>query len=84
MNPRRRRRGSTTIEKQYICFYDSDIDLSWPISDVERFKEMWNNYDSLMTIAKKLGRHPLEVSLLIIDLAESEQIERRPTGIYGQ
>lgn len=79
-----RQRAMTVVEKQYICFFDTDIDLSWPISHVEKFKVMWGDGDSLMTIAKALKRHPLEVSLLIIDLAEAEQIEKRPTGIYGQ
>lgn len=79
-----RQRAMTVVEKQYICFFDTDIDLSWPISHVERFKEMWIGGDSLVTIAKALKRHPVEVTLLILDLAEAEQIEKRPTGIYGQ
>ena len=84
MSSRSARNSYANIEKQYIVFYDSEIDLSWDLSQVVLFKELWAQGDSVMTIAKTMKRHPVEVSLLIIDLAESEVIEKRPTGIYGQ
>ncbi len=71
------------IERQYIVFFDSEIDLSWNESDVKKFQTMWDEGVSVEEIAIVFKRHPLEVVLLVIDLAEHEKIERRPTGIYG-
>ncbi len=71
------------VERQYIVFFHSEFNLSWNESDVERFRDMWNNGISVQEIAKKFGRHPVDVVLLVIDLAEQEKIEHRPSGIYG-
>lgn len=71
------------MERQYIVFFDSEIDLSWNESDVNKFRMLWKQGTSVQEIAVALSRNPLEVVLLVIDLAEHEKIERRPTGIYG-
>lgn len=72
------------IEKQYICFINSEIiSFSWNKSDVERFREMWNEGISAEDIAIKFERHPIDVAILIMDQAEQEEIAWRPTGIFG-
>lgn len=71
------------IERQYIAFFDSEINFSWNESDVARFRVMWENGLSILGIAKKFNRPPLEIVLLALDLGEQELIVRRPGGIYG-
>lgn len=71
------------VERQYIVFFDSEFNLSWNESDVKRFCEMWNKGVSVQEIARIFNRHPVDVILLVIDLAEQEKIEHRPSGIYG-
>jgi hypothetical protein len=72
------------LEKQYICFYDGAVDLAWAVNDVAKFRGMWDAGHSIKEIAIELKRHPVEVTLLLIDLAETEDatIERRPVSIY--
>lgn len=71
------------IERQYIVFFDSEIDLSWNESDVVKFRQYWKDGISVLNIAETFNRTPLEVVLLMFDLAEQDLIELRPTGIYG-
>lgn len=69
--------------KQYIVFFDSEIDLSWTMSEVEKICNLWNEGVSVMDISSMFDRYPLEVVLLIIDLAEQDKIVKRPSGIFG-
>lgn len=72
------------MERQYIVFFHSEnIGLGWNESDVPVFRQLWEDGMSILTIAEQLDRTPLEVLLLIVDQAEQELIELRPTGIFG-
>lgn len=70
----------------YYLFDDERIALN-PIfkqRELDKFYAMWEDGSSLSTIARKLNRSNLEITLLIVDRAEAGMIESRDTGIYGR
>lgn len=71
------------IEKQYICFIDSEeVSFAWDKSAVDRFLAMWDEGIGVKEIAKKFNRHPIDVIILLMDMGEQERLVRRPTGIF--
>lgn len=58
-----------------------EANLVFDESEVIRFKEMWKDGQSIVEIAKELGRHQLEVAVLILDQADKNKIRSRPMGL---
>lgn len=69
----------------YILFEDDRLDLDFVFSEPELrdFREMWKAEISLVNIAKKLKRRPVEIGLLIVDHAERGLIQTRASGVNG-
>jgi hypothetical protein len=68
----------------YHLFEDENINVDLTFEEVEmyRFIALWQKGDSVLSIAEKMNRTPLEISLLVVDRAEVGEIRRRPTGIF--
>jgi hypothetical protein len=65
----------------YIALEDCNFD--WSISDLNKFKRMWNAGASIFEIAKTLRRSKIEVAILIIDQGKKGKIEHRKGGLFG-
>ncbi len=68
-------------EEVYIVGLDWHFD--WLTREVEEVKQLWENGTHLADIAEKYAVTPVEVSVLIMDLAEKGQVEARPGGAVG-
>lgn len=58
-----------------------ELDLVFDESEVIRLKEMWDEDENILEIAKELGRHQLEIAALIMDQADKNKIKSRPMGL---
>lgn len=63
----------------YIALEEAN--LVFDESEVIQFKEMWKEGQSIVEIAKELGRHQLEIAVLILDQADKNKIQSRPMGL---
>lgn len=66
-----------------ILFDDGNVNLLFKEQEIADFMELWEGGISLLNIARKLRRKPVEIALLIIDLELSKEITPRDSGIYG-
>ncbi len=70
------------IEKQYICFLNSELDFAWNESEKERFLVMWDVEGiGLEEISIRFNRHPWETGFLYLSLADQDRVVRRATEI---
>lgn len=58
-----------------------ELDLVFDESEVIQLQEMWKENKGILEIAKKLGRHQLEIAALIMDQADKNKIKSRPMGL---
>ncbi|PGE68206.1 helix-turn-helix domain containing protein [Bacillus toyonensis] len=58
-----------------------ELDLLFDESEVIRLREMWDEDKDILEIAKELGRHQLEIAVLIMDQADKNKIKSRPMGL---
>ncbi|MDA1763212.1 helix-turn-helix domain-containing protein [Bacillus cereus] len=58
-----------------------ELDLVFDESEVIRLREMWDEDENILEIAKELGRHQLEIAALIMDQADKNKIKSRPMGL---
>ncbi|HFF3186780.1 TPA: helix-turn-helix domain-containing protein [Bacillus cereus] len=58
-----------------------ELDLVFDESEVTRLQEMWKEDKGILEIAKELGRHQLEIAVLIMDQADKNKIKSRPMGL---
>ncbi|PEA06548.1 helix-turn-helix domain containing protein [Bacillus cereus] len=58
-----------------------ELDLVFDESEVTRLQEMWKGDKGILKIAKELGRHQLEIAVLIMDQADKNKIKSRPMGL---
>ncbi|PGD26788.1 helix-turn-helix domain containing protein [Bacillus pseudomycoides] len=63
----------------YIALEEAN--LVFDESEVIQFKEMWKEGHNIIEIAKQLGRHQLEIAVLILDQADKNKIQSRPIGL---
>lgn len=68
-------------ELLYIAL--DELDFSWYAAEVEQITELWAKGWPVRQIAKRYGRDPDEVAVLIMDLARRKKIQQRPGGAMG-
>ncbi|HDX9654317.1 hypothetical protein ABH961_005744 [Bacillus sp. RC251] len=56
-------------------------DLLFDESEVTRVKELWRDNKTLAEIAETLGRHELEIAVLIMDQGDKKRINKRQMGL---
>lgn len=86
MNKREKKPGEAYMKKESSSIYTAceDYNFCWDEKEVIRFRRMWAAGESLMDMAKKLGRHVNEVAILVIDQAEKKKIEMHGSKVFGQ
>lgn len=67
----------------HIILDKVEIDWVWTDKDLWSFRALWNDGVSLETIAQKLYRPTLEVSLLALDQLELGNIKKRDNDDFG-
>lgn len=72
-----KRRNNSAI---YIAL--EEVNMIWTPKEVGWFDDMWRSGSSLLFIAAKLKRKPLEVALLIMDRELKGKIKPRKRGIW--
>lgn len=60
-----------------------DVNLTFENAEIYRFIALWQEGESVISIAEKMNRTVLEIGLLVIDRAEIGDIQGRPTGIFA-
>lgn len=60
-----------------------DFDFGWEPELVNAVAEDYRAGVSVPDMVEKYKRHPVEVAVLIMDLAERRVIEPRPSGVWG-
>lgn len=76
-------RDSHNIDNDYICFYDDNIDFSWPREQIPKVIAMWKSGLSIEQISERTERPIDEVAMLLIDQARNNNIKAREGGIFG-
>ncbi|WP_142314056.1 helix-turn-helix domain-containing protein, partial [Bacillus toyonensis] len=56
-------------------------DLVFDESEVTRMKELWRDDKTLAEIAEEMGRHEMEIAVLIMDQGDKRRINKRPMGL---
>lgn len=69
-------------EDSYLMFEDLPVKWLWKRSELIRFREMWNEGESIHDIAKEFGTNKRTIGLLIVDQAERRKIKQRRKGLY--
>jgi len=59
------------------------FDFGWEPEQVYAVAEDYRAGVSVPDMVEKYKRHPVEVAVLIMDLAERRVIEPRPSGVWG-
>lgn len=69
----------------YYLFEDEDLDINqvFELSELERFREMWEDGYGVSKISIVLNRKPIEIVLLILDQAELGKVIPRRLGLDG-
>ncbi|MDA2214039.1 helix-turn-helix domain-containing protein [Bacillus cereus] len=56
-------------------------DLVFDESEVTRMKTLWRENKSLNEIAEEMGRHEMEIAVLIMDQGDKQRINKRSMGL---
>ncbi|MEW9139827.1 helix-turn-helix domain-containing protein [Bacillus wiedmannii] len=56
-------------------------DLVFDESEVTRMKELWRDDKTLAEIAEEMGRHEMEIAVLIMDQGDKQRINKRQMGL---
>ena len=75
------RRANTEFEPIHIAC--EELNFTWREPQLITFREMWAEGWDVRVIARRLGRKPEEVAILVMDQARTGKIKKRPTGIFG-
>lgn len=67
----------------YIPLEQADINWKWTPNEVSHFDWLWKTGVSLMDIAEKLSRPPVEIVIMIIDRELRGKLKPRKGGFYG-
>lgn len=70
-----------TKERNKLYIACENVDFIWSDKDIRIFKRMWNDGKPFLDICKRLGRPQKDVQMLMIDLAEKDQIKQRKRGL---
>lgn len=68
------------LSMYYAC---KGISNRWQFHNVEKVMRLWKAGADIREIAEKQGRAPIEVIVLLYDLAENGKIEPRHGGLIG-
>ena len=79
---RRELRYQSPTEPVYIVGIGWQFE--WYPSAIKQVIQYYNAGDSLLQIAKKVDSEPRDVLLLLIELAEKGEIERRDGWVWGR
>lgn len=58
-----------------------NYDLVFDESEVTRMKKLWKENKTLAEIAEEMGRHEVEIAVLIMDQGDKKRITKRPMGL---
>jgi len=70
-----------TKERRNLYIPLEKYDLLFDESEVTRVKELWRDNKTLAEIAETLGRHELEIAVLIMDQGDKKRINKRSMGL---
>lgn len=68
-------------ERTHMLLDDLDMDWTYTDAELNRFREMWTNDESIGDIAAELNWTLLKVGLMVIEQAEKGLIEQRGQGL---
>jgi hypothetical protein len=66
-------------QKLYIPL--EKYDLVFSDKEVNRMKKLWKENKSLVEIAEEMGRHEMEIAVLIMDQGDKKRINKRQMGL---
>ena len=66
-----------------LIFEDASIKWTWKESELNRFREMWNDGVPINDLASELGTTKRSVALLVMDQEYKKEIEPRKFGLWG-
>lgn len=76
-------RESSFKSRTQIYLACEEMDFTWCVKDVWKFKKMWKDGKSILQIAQELDRDPDEVLILAIDRCKKGSIIPRDGGLLG-
>ncbi|MDO8159651.1 helix-turn-helix domain-containing protein [Bacillus toyonensis] len=56
-------------------------DLVFDEEEVTRMKKLWRDNKTLAEIAEEMGRHEVEIAVLIMDQGDKQRINKRSMGL---
>lgn len=68
-------------ERQKLYIPLEKYDLVFSDKEVNRMKKLWRENKSLTEIAEEMGRHEMEIAVLIMDQGDKKRITKRPMGL---
>lgn len=67
---------------QHVLLDDIKIKWIWYESELIRFREMWNDGESILDMAKEFRTNQRSIALVVMDQAELGEIKQRQHGLY--
>ncbi|HDR7640770.1 helix-turn-helix domain containing protein [Bacillus wiedmannii] len=68
-------------ERQKLYIPLEKYDLVFSDKEVTHMKKLWRENKSLAEIAKEMGRHEMEIAILIMDQGDKKRINKRSMGL---
>lgn len=72
----------TIQEVKHVLFDESNIKWIWTESELNQFREMWNEKEDIFKIAKAMNCNRNSAVLLVIDQAQQGFIKQRKNGLF--
>ncbi len=69
-------------DTRHVLFEDTTVKWCWYESELLRFRQMWNEGESILDIAKEFGTNRRSIALVVMDQAELGEINQRQHGLY--
>lgn len=74
---------SAKHEPFHLLFDSVPVKWTWKESELMRFREMWNEGESIHDIAKVFKTNKRSIALVVMDQAELGEIKPRLNGLLG-
>lgn len=75
------------VAKQYesitLLFEDDNIKWAWKDSELDRFRELWDEGLNVQELAHEFGATKRSILLLVMDQDYKGEIKPRKFGLYG-
>ncbi|MRS25874.1 helix-turn-helix domain-containing protein [Bacillus sp. RIT694] len=68
-------------ERQKLYIPLEKYDLVFSDKEVNHMKTLWRDNKPLAEIAEEMGRHEMEIAVLIMDQGDKQRINKRPMGL---